>query len=336
VDIRLLDETAIADDSVMRDFYDVSRRAELLGRPDATFWTFEELVAAFRSADSGERQLLFAAYDGDRMVACAPVWLPLLDNTEKVFFGLDVDLPDRRRGIGRAVLARIEQEAADAGRTLMFTDTKLPFAEVEGHGYVAFAKASGYAVANHEVVRHLPLPVADEVIQGWIDETSPRTQGYTLETYVDEVPEELLGSLCTLMGQLAVDAPSGAVDFEEEVMTPERYAENLASTKAMGRARYETVALTPDREVVAHSTLAIPRGDNTVVYQWGTFVHRQHRGHRLGLATKAVNLRAAQAFRDDLTLVTTQNGETNDYMVSINERMGFQPVEVSVELFKNL
>jgi GNAT superfamily N-acetyltransferase len=330
----MLDAAAVADDAVLRDFYELSRRAELVDRPQATFWTFEELVGAYRSVDSGERQQLFTAYDGDRMVACAPLWLPLLDNTEKAYFSLDVDVPDRRRGIGRAVLERLEQEAAADGRTLMLTDTKLPFAARGGHGYLAFAEACGYAVANHEVIRHLELPVADEVIQGWIDETAPRREGYTIETFVDEVPEELVGSLCALMGQLAVDAPSGAVDYEEEVMTPERFAEGVASVKAMGRARYETVALTPDGEVAAHSTLAVPRGDSTIVYQWGTFVHRDHRGHGLGLATKAVNLRAAQAFRDDLTLVTTQNGETNDFMVSINERMGFRPVEVSVELYK--
>ena len=53
-------------------------------------------------------------------------------------------------------------------------------------------------------------------------------------------------------------------------------------------------------------------------------MHREHRGHRLGLATKAVNLRAVQAARSDLTLVVTQNAETNDYMVAINELMGFR------------
>jgi GNAT superfamily N-acetyltransferase len=104
----------------------------------------------------------------------------------------------------------------------------------------------------------------------------------------------------------------------------------------MGRARYETVALTPDRQVEAQTTLAMPVEEGTTVFQWGTFVHREHRGHRLGLAVKAVNLRAAQAAREDLDLVITQNGETNDYMVSINERMGFRPIEVSAEFVKRL
>ena len=240
VDIVELDAAALADDAVMREFYDLSRRAELLGREQAPFWTFEEFIGAFRSEDSGERQQLFAAYDGDRMIAYAVLWSFLLDNTDKAFFGLDVDLPDRRRGVGRAMLARIEQVAKDDGRALVLTDTKLPFDERETHGYRQFAEACGYELSNYEVVRHLPLPVPDERIQEWIDEAAPRHEGYTIETFVDEVPDDLVESLCVLLGQLAVDAPTGAVDFDEEAMTPERYAEKVATVKAMGRARYET------------------------------------------------------------------------------------------------
>ena len=71
MDIRALDDTALADDALMREFYDLTRRAELLGREQMPFWPFEEFLGAYRSVDSGERQELFAAYDGDRMVANA-------------------------------------------------------------------------------------------------------------------------------------------------------------------------------------------------------------------------------------------------------------------------
>ena len=98
----------------------------------------------------------------------------------------------------------------------MLTDTKLPFDERETHGYRQFAEACGYQLSNYEVVRHLPLPVPDERIQEWIDEAAPRHEGYTIETFVDEVPDDLVESLCVLLGQLAVDAPTGAVDFDEE------------------------------------------------------------------------------------------------------------------------
>jgi len=336
VEIRTLDEAALADDGVMRDFYDLTRRAELIGRPDTPFWEFHEFLGAFRSPDSGERQELIAAYDGGRMVGNAVLWSFLLDNLDKAAFRLSVDVPERRRGIGRALAERLEQIAKDDDRSLMMGESTLPFDDRETHAHRRFAEACGYELSDFEVVRHLPLPVPDERIQGWIDEAAPHHTDYRIETFVGAVPDDLVESLCVLLGQLAVDAPTGIVDFDEEDVTPQRYAEMVASTAAQRRARYETVALTPDRQVVAQSTLALSLAENTHVYQWGTFVHREHRGQRLGLATKAVNLRAVQAARDDLTLVITQNGETNDYMVSINERMGFEPIEVSAEFVKRL
>ncbi|MCW2775461.1 MAG: GCN5-related N-acetyltransferase [Nocardioides sp.] len=334
MEIRALDETALADDVLMREFYELGKRSELFGRPQAPFWDFEEFLGGFRSPDSGERQELFAAYDGDRMVGNAVLWSFLLDNIDKAWFHLNVDVPYRRRGIGRALVERVEQVARDDGRSLILGDTKIPVDERAGHPHRLFAEACGFELSNVEVVRHLTLPVPDDQIRAWVDEAAPRHEGYTIETFVGSVPDDLVESLCVLLGQLAVDAPTGAVDFEEEVVTPRRYAELVATTKAMGRDRYETVALGADRQVVAQSTLAMPLKESTEVYQWGTFVHREHRGHRLGLATKAVNLRAVQAARSDLTLVTTQNAETNDYMVSINQRMGFRPIEDAAEFVK--
>ncbi len=336
VEIRKLDATALADDAVMRAFYDLDRRAELHTRPEAPFWDFQDFLGVFRSHDCGERLDLFAAYDGDRMVGNAVLWSFLLDNVDKAAFKARVDVPDRGRGIGRALVERVERTVQDDGRSLLMTDTTLPFDDRDSHGYRRFLEACGYEFSIYEVVRHLPLPVPDERIQEWIDEAAPHHAGYTIETFVGAVPDDLVESLCVLFSQLAVDAPTGVVDFEEETYTPQRYAEALATMAAMGRASYETVALTPDRQVVAQSTLAVSLADNPHVYQWGTFVHREHRGHRLGLATKAANLRAVQSARSDLSLVITQNGDTNDYMVAINERMGFRPIEVSAEFVKHL
>lgn len=334
MDIRALDESAMADDAVMREFYDLSRRSETLGREQAPFWSFEEFLGAYRTPDTGERQELFAAFDGERMVANATLWTPVLDNTDKVFFDLSVDVPRRRQGVGSAMVAHLEQVARDDGRSLLMSGSHLPFDQREDHPYRAFAEACGYELSNVEVCRYLDLPVPDERIQEWIDAAAPHHADYVIETFAGSVPEDLVESLCLLLGQLAVDAPTGAVDFEPEIITPERYAEWLESVAAMGRVRYETVALTPDRQVVAQSTLAVPLGDGTDVYQWGTFVHRDHRGHQLGMATKAANLRAVLAAHDGLTRIVTQNAETNAYMVAINDRMGFYPVEVATDWVK--
>ncbi len=137
-----------------------------------------------------------------------------------------------------------------------------------------------------------------------------------------------------LIGQLAVDAPTGEVDFEEEAISPERFRENRASLVAAGRTIYETVALAPDGTVAAQSTISVPPPGRTDVSQWGTFVHRAHRGRRLGLAVKAANLRAVQRDHPEMRRVVTQNAETNDWMVAINEQMGFEPVEASAEFVR--
>ncbi len=332
MDIRPIDLAA----DELHTAYDVMRRAELLGRENSPHWSFQEMAAAFRMPDSGERQELLGGFVDGRLVGVATCYLPLLDNLDKAWVAVDIDPAEQRRGYGATLLAAITELVVAEGRTLLMGETKLPFAERETHGYRRFCERHGYEFSNVEVVRWLDLPVADEAIQGWADSAAERHDGYTLETYINDVPEDLIPSLCTLLGQLGVDAPTGAVDWEEEVITPERFLENRVSLLAAGRTMYETLAVTPERLVAAQSTLSVPPPGRTDVSQWGTFVHREHRGRRLGLATKAANLRAVQQDHPEMKRVVTQNAETNDYMVSINVLMGFEPVEASTEMFRKL
>ena len=153
------------------------------------------------------------------MVGTAILFSFLLDNTEKAWADINVDVPERRRGLGRALVERVEQARPADGRAHPEAATHLPFDDREDHGYRQFAEACGFELSNYEVTRHLDLPVPDERIQEWIDDAAPAHEGYTIETFVGAVPDDLVDSLCLLLGQLAVDAPTGAVDFEEEAMT---------------------------------------------------------------------------------------------------------------------
>src|SRR5215217_703962 len=126
MDIRPLDDAALADDAVLREWHDLCFRAEQHGRAGMPFWTFREFLGAYRSPDSGERHEMFAAYDGDRMVGNVVVWFPLADNTEKAYINLDVDVPCRRRGIGRALLARAEEAARADDRSVLLISAHVP------------------------------------------------------------------------------------------------------------------------------------------------------------------------------------------------------------------
>jgi GNAT superfamily N-acetyltransferase len=332
VDIKPL---ALDDDAEMRVVYDFTRRAELVGLEGAPHWSFENFLGAMRSTDSGERMEAFVGYVDGVAVSFGVIYLFLLDNTDKGFVEVRVDPDHRRKGYGRQMLEHLIAIAEDDDRTQILAETKVPIDEVETHPNCRFLKAHGFIHANVELVRYLMLPVDDTQIQTWIDSAAEKHGGdYRIETFGDDIPAELIPSLCVLFGQLAVDAPTGAVDFEEEVMTPERFAERTEMIKAMGRTVLETLAIASDGTVAAQSTLSIPLDDSGDVWQWGTFVHREHRGKRLGLATKAANLRELQTRFPGTKRIVTQNAETNAFMVSINELMGFELVEASAEFVR--
>lgn len=330
MDLRVLD---IHDDDLMSRAHRVVDRGDQHGRGGMPRWTLTEWVEGVRAPDSGERAEHVGAFVDGELVGVAMAYLFLLDNTEKAWLEIVVDPDHRGRGVGSALLARLIEITGADGRTVICAEAKIPFEQLAGHPYRSFAEHHGFAQSNIEVVRHLPLPVEEARLQTWADLAAEKAAGYRLETFVGDFPDELAESLCVLLGQLAVDAPTGDVDYEEEVMTPQRLAERYAMSRAMGRETFETVALTPDGVVAAQSTLQAPV-EGADAFQWGTFVHREHRGHRLGLAVKTKNLRAMQDRRPHLQRVVTQNGETNDYMVSINEQIGFQPVEASVEFVR--
>ena len=125
-----------------------------------------------------------------------------------------------------------------------------------------------------------------------------------------------------------MDAPTGEVEFEEESLTPEEFRRGEQRFAVAGTTRVSTVAVRGDHEVVAYTDLIVKADPAERVQQWGTLVHRDHRGHRLGTAVKVANLRALQARFPDRTEVVTSNAEVNQHMVDINDRLGFRAVAV--------
>ena len=62
----------------------------------------------------------------------------------------------------------------------------------------------------------------------------------------------------------------------------------------------------------------------------------EHRGHRLGLATKLASHRALRAAVPACRLVTTSNAEVNMHMNAINEAIGYRLVETLVEYHRTI
>jgi GNAT superfamily N-acetyltransferase len=330
MDIRPLDPQ---DEAQFRRYHEIAWNAENDGRPWTSMWTHAEMHAAFHEQADDERVEGLCAYDGDAMVGAAFLAFTLADNLDKAYLQVWVEPGLRRRGIGSAVVEAAVARAAAEGRTTITGEASYTFEERDTAPTLRWATANGFRVANVEVARDLALPVPAELLEELLTEAASHHQGYTVETY-DDLPEGYVPSYCALVNQLVLEAPMGELDFEEEQMTPEVFAHKRARDRSSGRRHCFAVAV-HDGEVVGLTDLMLPP-ESTRAHQWQTLVHRDHRGHRLGLALKAANLLALQRRHPDVTEVHTQNAEVNAQMVAINDRLGFVPVAVVPDFKRTL
>lgn len=330
-------EVDLDDEAGVRAWHSVEQEVHDLERPDSPLWSADDVVAWLRPDDPLERAVPFVAEADGRMVGSGGVFVPLRDNTDKVYAFFQV-LPDERgHGVGSLLAEHVIDVARREGRDLVLLMAHLPIDHDANHPVRRFAERHGFSLANQEIRRCQRLPVPEEQLQAWADEAAPHHGGYEIATYEGVVPEELQQSLVDLQNLLAVDAPTGDVDFEAEASTVETYRLHAERTASSGRRTYETVAVR-DGEVVAQTTLSVPPPGKSLPFidQWGTYVHRAHRGHRLGLAVKVANLRRVQREHPERTMISTTNSTENGPMIAINEHMGFRPVEIAAEFVRRL
>ena len=335
LDIRPLDPR---DDAALADWHATYLASNRHGREVSAPWMLEEIRAQLTVPSPGQRMLAFGGYVDGRPVTVSTLELPLLDNQHLALLELDTHPDQRRRGYGSAMLAHLETIARNEDRRVLVTETATPYdgpPDGAGHPHVEFLRGHGFTFAIGDVMRVLDLPVDEALLRTLADEAAAHHPGYQLRQFRDRVPDDLVVSFGRLLGQLNTEAPQGELQIEEEVYDEARIRADEEVFRASGRSKYTTVAVRDDA-VVAYSELVVPAHDPGRVYQWGTLVARDHRGHRLGLATKAANLLWLQREQPDLTLLVTYNAEVNTHMIAVNEALGFRPVERLAEFQKQL
>jgi GNAT superfamily N-acetyltransferase len=328
IEIREVDR---GDPDALRAAFPVLRAGELHGREGRPFWSEREFVTMMHTEFPDMRRRLFTAHTGDRIVGGAFVMVPVLDNLDKAFVHVVVHPDERRRGVGTALEQHVSEVAHAEQRPTVIGEATVPADERDDHAYRRFAEARGYSLANVEIARVLDLPIDEQQLDEWAAEAKPHHDGYRFETFDGPTPDDLIESFCKLLGLLGAEAPTGDLDFEEEVVTVESVRVREKMLDEQGRTAYTTLAVDDKGEAVADSVLAFSRDDPQNAMQWATLVRSDHRGHRLGLAVKVRNLRALQAAHPETRHIWTQNSEVNAQMVAINEKLGFKPVEVVLE-----
>jgi GNAT superfamily N-acetyltransferase len=280
---------------------------------------------------SSRRTERFIARMDGRVAGYLVMSLPLRDNLENVEIDLHVDPAFRRRGVGRALHAHAVGRTLDLGRRRLSgaSVAELPGGQHRGIAGRRFAEAMNAKPALDEVRRRLDFATADEgALVVMLAEARSRADGYQVVSWRDRTPDEYAADTGYLEGRLNSDAPIGDLALEPEVVDTQRLREREQLYRLAGIRVYSTgVVHKPSGRLVALTTLARMATVPWHAWQWITLVDPAHRGHRLGALVKIENLRFARGHESALRVVDTWNAAVNSHMISINEAMGFRPVD---------
>jgi GNAT superfamily N-acetyltransferase len=306
--------------------------------PDRPGWQRVERLAMARDIDGPVEHRLLVAHDiDDHVVGMADLELYRRENPHLARIEIRV-LPERRRcGIGSALLGAVEQIAVRTGRTELAGMDETPRRTGYEDSAGPFARHHGFSAAQEMIRRELRLPLDPRRSHALMDHPKASPVGYTMVTFTDRWPDDLVEDRCELGRRMSTDAPAGEQDLDEEVWDEARVRQMEAALVAQNRAKVITAARDDETGRVAGFTeIVVPLGAPASVWQHDTLVLQQHRGHGLGLAMKVANVNALMAHFPSTLRVSTWNAADNEHMVAVNDEMGFEVVAHSVYWLKKL
>ena len=283
----------------------------------------------------------FVRVDG-RMAARSWVRFDVQDNLSSALLHVNVLDSFTGRGIGRALLEHAEALAAADGRTILQTYTEHPAdfdvagpdlirpatgtgALPAGARGVRFAGQAGYRLEQVERFSSLEFPPAAD-LDALERDAMVRAGEYELLHWTDSCPEEYAGQLAVLMSRMSTDAPSGALSYEPEAWDIARVRHVEDTWRRAGQSSLVAAARhLPTGELAAYTVLQVAADKPWLASQDDTLVAASHRGHRLGMLVKILNLRRLREGYPAVQRVLTFNAAENDHMLSINIALGFKP-----------
>jgi GNAT superfamily N-acetyltransferase len=293
-------------------------------------WIYQ--LSSFRHPWPGEVETVWVARVDGSVVGGCLLNLPTLDNLSNAAGHILVVPEHRRRGIGRALLAHLRDEATRRGRIRLIAEADQPLDPAAPDPAGRFAAASGAVPALVGTRRRLDIGSIDPAVLIRLEvQARAKSRGYSLVQWVGRTPRRWLGDIAYLTGRMITDAPMDDLRWDAEVYDAVRLRERDASCLACGLHMATTAAVDARGRLVAFTQIVGYATSHCYAKQWDTIVAPEHRGHRLGTLIKVANLHRACTQYPELRVIDTGNADSNPYMIGINEAMGFRPHCRSVE-----
>ena len=264
-----------------------------------------------------------------QVVAWYRTELPDLENRDRVFVMPVVHPAFRRRGTGRELLRHAARRAAANGRSILGS------AAQQGSPGAAFADRVGLKPGLIEARRILDLrKVTPGKFAGLRETAAEKAAGYTLVSWTGVTPDEQLGRVAGALNALN-DAPRDE-GYEDDVWDAQRVRERADGLVRLAGIRGYSIAALHDEsgEMAALTQVYVDPENPGWGFQGLTAVTRPHRGHRLGLLTKAAMLEWLATAEPQLERIETGNAASNRYMIAVNEALGYELAEPGWQFYQ--
>lgn len=323
---------------------------ELIGTAE---WDVDdESSLSLAKSNTTDRVRRILAFDGDMVIGFANLYVNERDSPDMGNVLVFVDEGFRGRGVGTALLARLDDFAAEAGLKRLTSWVMAPIAGDEpvavpttGIGRapanfsgIRFSLNNGFAMEQIERVSRYdfaaPLVAPEEALA---EAEAAAGDQYELIVWEGVADDDIIGGLVVLKERMDTDPPSGGMDVIESTWDVARLREIEDRFLPRNRIWRTVVRHRHSGEIVALSELFRDRiNPDALVDQWDTIVLPEHRGHRLGMLVKAANLLQVRDADPGAKAVVTWNAEENRFMLGVNEALGFRPILIEAAMQKRL
>lgn len=243
------------------------------------------------------------------------------DNLHLASVDVAVHPDHRRRGHGSALFEAMVEQLTRLGRTSVL------IGGWDDDAARGFAAAHGLEQKAVEVNRRQVLAELD-----WVEldrlhaEAAERAAAYDVVALPVPTRDDQLAALAEVAGSIN-DAPTDDLDIEDEVFSAERMRDYETAMSGREIRLHRLVARHRDSGALAGQTvMAVDSERPELAEQHDTTVAGDHRGHRLGSLLKLDMLRRLRETEPQVITIDTWNAESNDFMIGVNEAMGYRAV----------
>lgn len=264
----------------------------------------------------------FSLFDNDKKIASLGVYALKPDapgyeeNKEHLWGGGSVRKEHRRQGIGTALLFKLVEMMKEYERSIFTTGVQ----EDDGFEFMAWLGLEPKQIMDEN---RLDFRKIDwDMVHEWVEQGRKKSGETKIEIYENRLPEEMWEEYTPQLSRLLNTMPFD-VEHGDMVITPEMFKEQY---ERWDQAKYEhhtIIAREPDGIISAMTDVRWMPAKEHYIEQMFTGVDPAARGRGLGKLIKAQMLQLIRGRYPDIHWVVTENAETNEAMLAINRRLGF-------------